>query len=176
MSSSALPLVLLDPGLPTQVCSRSTGDATSSPSPTLRRRFGARSSTTSESTGVRSFGELAKSRQLTSSPSTLSSGLRGKRFLRPSDRPTTFITARGKTLEPDLEKAVENDRTMKSVDPGPTRSHYLPENGADAAGLSRCLTRRGTKIHKQLEREIHPVEIKVAVNSKEETWALRVRP
>jgi hypothetical protein len=39
--------------------------------------------------------------------------------------------------------------------------------------ISLCF-RRGTKIHKQLEREIHPVEIKVAVNSKEETWALRV--
>ncbi|KAL7415211.1 exonuclease V [Mrakia frigida] len=73
-------------------------------------------------------------------------GLRGKRFLKPSDRPTTFITSKGNVIAPDLEKAVANDKTMK----------------------------KGTKIHKALEREIHPVEIKVTVETKEETWALRI--
>lgn len=75
-----------------------------------------------------------------------SSGLRGQRFLPPSQRPLTVVTREGRTIEPNRKKAKDNDKVMRA----------------------------GTKIHRALEREIHPVAIAVTASTKEETWALRI--
>ncbi|CED83551.1 Uncharacterized conserved protein [Phaffia rhodozyma] len=73
-------------------------------------------------------------------------GLLGRKHLPPSERPTSIITPKGNVIELDQSRAIENHKTME----------------------------QGTKIHAALEKEIHPIQIKVKVSTREETWALRI--
>lgn len=67
-------------------------------------------------------------------------------FLPPSQRRKVIKTAKGAAIEVDQIKVEDKDRILK----------------------------RGEKIHKRLEREIHPEEIIVRSTSVEETWAIRM--
>ncbi|KAI0964135.1 hypothetical protein AcW1_001025 [Taiwanofungus camphoratus] len=73
-------------------------------------------------------------------------GLRQKRSLRPDKRPASFVTAEGKSINVDKRVAEDNHRIIT----------------------------RGKSVHKALEREIHPEEVKVDVTSEEERWGLRL--
>lgn len=67
-------------------------------------------------------------------------------FLPPSQRRKVIKTAKGAAIEVDQVKVEDKDRILK----------------------------RGQKIHKRLEREIHPEEVVVRSTSVEETWAIRM--
>ncbi|THH29053.1 hypothetical protein EUX98_g5136 [Antrodiella citrinella] len=67
-------------------------------------------------------------------------GLRQKRFKKVEERPTEFQTAAGKTIIVDTSVAVVND----------------------------LVAERGRSVHKVLERELHPEEIKVETTTEEE--------
>lgn len=67
-------------------------------------------------------------------------------FLPPSERPKVIQTAKGAAIQVDQHKVEDKDRILK----------------------------RGQKIHKRLEREIHPEEVVVRSTSVEETWAIRM--
>mgnify|MGYP002718977383 CR=1 FL=1 len=43
----------------------------------------------------------------------------------------------------------------------------------DIAGTGEKIMRKGEQVHKKLEREIHPVEIQVKTESREDVWGLR---
>ncbi|KAK7063634.1 exonuclease V [Favolaschia claudopus] len=73
-------------------------------------------------------------------------GMRQKRFRKLADRPALFRAESGKEIVVQQEVAARNDKT----------------------------TKRGQFIHKELERELRPEEIKVLITSKEERWALRL--
>ncbi|KAI0076060.1 hypothetical protein K474DRAFT_1698644 [Panus rudis PR-1116 ss-1] len=73
-------------------------------------------------------------------------GLRQKRTLKLEKRPSSFVTAEGKTITVDQSIAAVNDKIVK----------------------------RGKTVHKVLEREIHPEEAAVEVTTPEERWGLRL--
>ncbi|KAA1467815.1 hypothetical protein DENSPDRAFT_354355 [Dentipellis sp. KUC8613] len=73
-------------------------------------------------------------------------GLRQGRSRKLADRPASFTSAKGKVINVAHQVAEMNDKTQK----------------------------RGTSIHKKLEKELRPVEIKVTTATKEEKWALRI--
>ncbi|CAE6395523.1 unnamed protein product [Rhizoctonia solani] len=71
-------------------------------------------------------------------------GLRGKRYLPPSLRPKVVETRSGKKIPVQQEVAIKNDRVLK----------------------------KGTAVHKKLEREIRPIEVEITPNTREDTWGL----
>ncbi|EUC67023.1 defects in morphology protein 1precursor [Rhizoctonia solani AG-3 Rhs1AP] len=73
-------------------------------------------------------------------------GLRGKRYLPPSMRPKVLETRSGKKIQVQREVAVENDRVLK----------------------------KGTAVHKKLEREIRPIEVEITPKTREDAWGLRL--
>ncbi|KAI0335835.1 hypothetical protein GY45DRAFT_1316576 [Cubamyces sp. BRFM 1775] len=73
-------------------------------------------------------------------------GLRQQRYRRLEDRPTTFVTAEGKTINVVQDVAAKNDRTVA----------------------------RGKSVHKVLEREVQPEQVAVEITTQEERWALRL--
>jgi exonuclease V len=73
-------------------------------------------------------------------------GLRGSRNLPLALRPLSFVSARGREIKPDVKQAETNAKIMEA----------------------------GTEVHKKLEREIHPVQIRVEVDTKEERYGLRI--
>ncbi|KAF8753888.1 Exonuclease deoxyribonuclease [Rhizoctonia solani] len=73
-------------------------------------------------------------------------GLRGKRHLSPSLRPEAFETRSGKKIRVQREVAVKNDRVLK----------------------------KGTAVHKKLEREIRPIEVKISPKTREDVWGLKL--
>ncbi|KIP10160.1 hypothetical protein PHLGIDRAFT_115786 [Phlebiopsis gigantea 11061_1 CR5-6] len=72
--------------------------------------------------------------------------LLGKRHRKIEERPESFVSTAGKVIHVDQAAAATLDKTSKE----------------------------GTKVHKALEREIHPKKVKVAVATEEENWALRI--
>ncbi|KAH9854743.1 exonuclease V a 5' deoxyribonuclease-domain-containing protein [Lenzites betulinus] len=73
-------------------------------------------------------------------------GLRQKRYKKLEDRPTSFLTAEGKTIAVVQDVAAQNDRTVT----------------------------RGKSIHKVLEREVQPETVAVEITTPEERWGLRL--
>ncbi|EIW59588.1 uncharacterized protein TRAVEDRAFT_71603 [Trametes versicolor FP-101664 SS1] len=73
-------------------------------------------------------------------------GLRQKRYKKLEDRPTSFVTAEGKTISVVQNVAAQNDRTVS----------------------------RGKSVHKVLEREVQPDVVAVQVTTPEERWGLRL--
>ncbi|KAI1793058.1 exonuclease V [Ganoderma leucocontextum] len=73
-------------------------------------------------------------------------GLRQKRHKKLADRPTSFVTAEGKTITVARQVAAANNRTVT----------------------------RGRSVHKVLEREIQPEAVQVKIMTNEERWALRL--
>ncbi|CAE6454408.1 unnamed protein product [Rhizoctonia solani] len=73
-------------------------------------------------------------------------GLRGKRYLPPSLRPKVLETRSGKKIQVQQEVAIKNDRVLK----------------------------KGTAVHKKLEREIRPIEVEITPNTREDTWGLKL--
>ncbi|KAI0826879.1 exonuclease V [Trametes gibbosa] len=73
-------------------------------------------------------------------------GLRQKRYKKLEDRPTSFVTAEGKTIEVVQNVAAQNDRTVT----------------------------RGKSVHKVLEREVQPETVAVDITTQEERWGLRL--
>ncbi|CAK5265654.1 unnamed protein product [Mycena citricolor] len=73
-------------------------------------------------------------------------GLRQRRSAKLEKRPASFKTEKGKEITVRKDVAARNDRT----------------------------TKRGQVIHKELERQVKPVEIEVLIASDEERWALRI--
>lgn len=73
-------------------------------------------------------------------------GLRGSRNLPLALRPLSFVSARGREIKPDVKQAETNAKIMEA----------------------------GTEVHKKLEREIHPVQVRVEVDTKEERYGLRI--
>ncbi|KZT44467.1 hypothetical protein SISSUDRAFT_1038982 [Sistotremastrum suecicum HHB10207 ss-3] len=61
-------------------------------------------------------------------------------------RPSSFVSTKGKRIEVNQKVAVKNDRTLQG----------------------------GKVVHKQLEKEIYPEEVKVQTTTSEEKWALRL--
>ncbi|KAJ3922231.1 exonuclease V [Lentinula edodes] len=72
-------------------------------------------------------------------------GLRQLRHRKLKDRPASFVTDQGKEIIVDKGVAAKSDATKK----------------------------KGVSVHKRLEREIRPEEIKVQVTTEEERWGLR---
>ncbi|KAG8716058.1 hypothetical protein FRC11_010251 [Ceratobasidium sp. 423] len=72
-------------------------------------------------------------------------GLRGKRYLSPSLRPEVLETRSGKKIQVQREVAIKNDRVLK----------------------------KGTAVHKKLEREIRPAEVEITPKTREDTWGLK---
>ncbi|KAJ3908965.1 exonuclease V [Lentinula edodes] len=72
-------------------------------------------------------------------------GLRQLRHRKLKDRPASFVTEQGKEIVVDKGVAAKSDATKK----------------------------KGVSVHKRLEREIRPEEIKVQVTTEEERWGLR---
>ncbi|KAJ3851825.1 exonuclease V [Lentinula lateritia] len=73
-------------------------------------------------------------------------GLRQLRHRKLKDRPASFVTEQGKEIVVDKGVAAKSDATKKN----------------------------GVSVHKKLEREIRPEEIKVQVTTEEERWGLRI--
>ncbi|KAJ1302641.1 hypothetical protein OPQ81_002958 [Rhizoctonia solani] len=73
-------------------------------------------------------------------------GLRGKRHLPPSLRPKVLESRSGKKIQVQREVAVKNDRVLK----------------------------KGTAVHKKLEREIRPIEVEITPKTPEDTWGLKL--
>ncbi|KAI0356433.1 hypothetical protein OH77DRAFT_1423372 [Trametes cingulata] len=73
-------------------------------------------------------------------------GLRQKRYKKLEDRPSSFVTAEGKTITVVQNVAAQNDRTVT----------------------------RGKSVHKVLEREVQPEAVAVEITTAEERWALRM--
>ncbi|TFY53819.1 hypothetical protein EVG20_g9956 [Dentipellis fragilis] len=73
-------------------------------------------------------------------------GLRQGRSRKLADRPASFTSAKGKVINVVHHVAEMNDKTQK----------------------------RGTSVHKKLEKELRPVEVKVTTGTEEERWALRM--
>ncbi|KAF9055971.1 exonuclease V a 5' deoxyribonuclease-domain-containing protein [Panaeolus papilionaceus] len=73
-------------------------------------------------------------------------GLRGKRSRPTKDRPTSFKSATGKTIH--VEKKISADNEV--------------------------ITKHGQAVHKELEKEVKPVEIKVDITTNETRWGLRL--
>ncbi|KAI0372237.1 hypothetical protein BV20DRAFT_964361 [Pilatotrama ljubarskyi] len=73
-------------------------------------------------------------------------GLRQKRYKKLEDRPSSFVTAEGKTITVVENVAAQNDRTVT----------------------------RGKSVHKVLEREVQPEAVAVEISTAEERWALRL--
>ncbi|KAJ3867307.1 exonuclease V [Lentinula novae-zelandiae] len=73
-------------------------------------------------------------------------GLRQLRHRKLKDRPASFVTEQGKEIVVDKGLAAKSDATKK----------------------------KGVSVHKKLEREIRPEEIKVQVTTEEERWGLRI--
>ncbi|KAF8808059.1 hypothetical protein BYT27DRAFT_7166540 [Phlegmacium glaucopus] len=73
-------------------------------------------------------------------------GLRGKRSRPIGARPTSFVSSSGKTISVEKSVAVKND----------------------------VRTKQGLAVHKELERELRMVELKVDISSEETRWALRL--
>ncbi|KAH7338830.1 exonuclease V a 5' deoxyribonuclease-domain-containing protein [Rhizoctonia solani] len=73
-------------------------------------------------------------------------GLRGKRYLPPSLRPEVLETRSGKKIQVQQEVAIKNHRILK----------------------------KGTAVHKKLEREIRPIEVEITPNTREDTWGLKL--
>ncbi|KAJ3895139.1 exonuclease V [Lentinula edodes] len=73
-------------------------------------------------------------------------GLRQLRHRKLKDRPASFVTEQGKEIVVDKGVAAKSDATKK----------------------------KGVSVHKRLEREIRPEEIKVQVTTEEERWGLRI--
>lgn len=67
------------------------------------------------------------------------------RHRRLKDRPASFVTEKGKEIFVDTNTAASSDKVK----------------------------RKGVSVHKKLEREIRPEEIKVTVATEEERWGLR---
>ncbi|KAG6911340.1 hypothetical protein DXG01_001011 [Tephrocybe rancida] len=72
-------------------------------------------------------------------------GLRQRRSLPIASRPQSFVSEQGKTITVAKEVAAANDK----------------------------ITKQGRALHKELEREVKPEELKVDISSEEEQWALR---
>lgn len=90
-------------------------------------------------------------------------GLRQKRFKKLDQRPDSFTSGEGKRIWVEKKVAARNDRTVKR---GQVRVLVL-------TWLQFLNISRVQSVHKTLEREIRPVEIRVDVNTDEERWALR---
>ncbi|KAI0647988.1 exonuclease V [Trametes meyenii] len=73
-------------------------------------------------------------------------GLRQKRYKKLEARPSSFVTAEGKTITVVQAVAAQNDRTVT----------------------------RGKSVHKVLEREVQPEAVSVDVTTQEERWGLRI--
>ncbi|KAI0657362.1 exonuclease V [Cubamyces menziesii] len=73
-------------------------------------------------------------------------GLRQQRHKKLEDRPATFVTAEGKTIDVVQDVAAKNNRTVS----------------------------RGKSVHKVLEREAQPEQVAVEITTQEERWALRL--
>ncbi|KAI0667586.1 exonuclease V [Trametes maxima] len=73
-------------------------------------------------------------------------GLRQKRSKKLEDRPSSFVTAEGKTITVVQAVASRNDRTVT----------------------------RGKSVHKALEREVQPEAVAVEITTQEERWGLRI--
>ncbi|KAF9015724.1 exonuclease V a 5' deoxyribonuclease-domain-containing protein [Cyathus striatus] len=73
-------------------------------------------------------------------------GLLGKRSRPLAQRPKSFISTSGKEIRVEQTTAVKNEQN----------------------------TKQGKAVHKKLEREIHPEEVKVTIATEEERWALRL--
>ncbi|WVR06097.1 hypothetical protein IAU60_003125 [Kwoniella sp. DSM 27419] len=71
--------------------------------------------------------------------------LRTMPFLPPAQRPSKITSTSGKEIQVDTVKVEGKERVL----------------------------RRGEKIHKRLEREIHPEEVSVKANTREDVWGLR---
>ncbi|KAJ9119498.1 hypothetical protein QFC22_003206 [Naganishia vaughanmartiniae] len=71
--------------------------------------------------------------------------LRSKSYLPVAARPDTFQTSTGAVLVVNKE----------------------------IAGTGEKIMRKGEQVHKKLEREIHPVEVEVKTDSREDVWGLR---
>ncbi|KAI0275271.1 exonuclease V [Gloeopeniophorella convolvens] len=72
-------------------------------------------------------------------------GLRQGRNRVVADRPETFVSSKGKVIAVQKKVAEENEKIMD----------------------------RGRSVHKELEREVHPEEVVVDIQTREEFWALR---
>ncbi|WOO82362.1 putative exonuclease V, mitochondrial [Vanrija pseudolonga] len=72
--------------------------------------------------------------------------LRTLPFLPPAARPERITTSKGAEIKVDKVKVEGKERILK----------------------------RGEKIHKRLEREIHPAEVTIACESREDAWGLRL--
>ncbi|KAL1408861.1 hypothetical protein Q8F55_005675 [Vanrija albida] len=72
--------------------------------------------------------------------------LRTLPFLPPAARPAKITTSKGTEIKVDQVKVEGKERILK----------------------------RGEKIHKRLEREIHPAEVTIACESREDAWGLRL--
>lgn len=81
---------------------------------------------------------------LAGGPLTLSR-LRTQPWLQPQDRPAVITSTKGGIIPVDKGKVEDKEKIL----------------------------RRGETIHKRLEREIHPVEIKVSWVTEEDKWGLR---
>lgn len=75
-----------------------------------------------------------------------SSRLRSKPYLPVSKRPTSIFTDKGKEIKLNKVIARNSEKVMA----------------------------KGEVVHKKLEKEIHPVEVKVTTQTKEDTWGLRL--
>ncbi|THH20496.1 hypothetical protein EW146_g870 [Bondarzewia mesenterica] len=73
-------------------------------------------------------------------------GLRQGRWRNLADRKPSFVSAEGKTIVVEQKVAAVMDKVKK----------------------------RGTAVHKKLEKEVRPVEVKVEAATEEERWALRI--
>ncbi|KIM88930.1 hypothetical protein PILCRDRAFT_813929 [Piloderma croceum F 1598] len=73
-------------------------------------------------------------------------GLRQKRSRKLENRPASFTSAEGKVISVEKNVAAKNDRKIQ----------------------------RGRSVHKILEKEIRPEEVRVPISFEEERWALRL--
>ncbi|KAF9567828.1 hypothetical protein CPC08DRAFT_680578 [Agrocybe pediades] len=73
-------------------------------------------------------------------------GLRGKRSRPIHKRPTSFLSASGKTIQPEIATAQQND----------------------------VQTKQGLAVHKELEREVKFEELEIEITTDETRWGLRL--
>jgi exonuclease V len=89
-------------------------------------------------------------------------GLRQKRHLRTTERPATFVSATGKKIHADQSLAIVNDAKLREGEVS------LCENLPNLH-----TTKIEKRVHKTLEKAIHPDVVPIEVQSSEERWALR---
>jgi exonuclease V len=85
-------------------------------------------------------------------------------YLPPAQRPAVITSDRGNAIAVDKVKVEDKDRILKRGEVGAADSHRC--TGSSSADVPQ-------KIHKRLEREIHPAEIVVTATTREDVWGLR---